>query len=94
MATLRLHIDPGHAWLEVPAPIIDALGFKPQDFTKFSYISSSGTLYLEEDCDMPKFVKEFTTRFGAPQFEERMYTQHAPCKSLARNSAGAWKPFA
>jgi hypothetical protein len=95
MITLKFHTDPGHGWLEVPAPILDACGLTFKDFTTCSYVSSLGTMYLEEDCDALKFKGVFESKFGPFEVREVVYHRgHAPLKRLPPNTFGEWKPFA
>jgi len=47
--------DPGHAWLEVTRTEIKKLGLADQ-ISSCSY-QHEKHVYLEEDCDMPLFVK-------------------------------------
>lgn len=46
--------DPGHGWLEVPRSQIVGLGIE-KDISRYSY-QRGHVVYLEEDCDMPKFI--------------------------------------
>jgi len=48
--------DPGHGWLEVPQE--DAKGIR---FSKYSP-RRNGNIYLEEDCDAPKFLEIMKAR--------------------------------
>ncbi len=46
--------DPGHGWLEVPVSELQRIGVQP---SHYSYVNPrDGRAYLEEDCDMPKFI--------------------------------------
>ena len=52
---LRFISDAGHGWLEVPRADIMASGVVP---SQYSYVDMAKDLvYLEEDCDAPKFIK-------------------------------------
>lgn len=51
--------DDGHGWLEVPIQHVRDAGVLDQ-VSKFSYLRHGeqlGTLYLEEDCDAPLFLR-------------------------------------
>lgn len=50
-----MHSDPGHAWLAVKVSELEMLGIR-HEISSFSYVKGK-TVYLEEDCDAPKFVK-------------------------------------
>lgn len=92
--TLRTHVDPAHGFLEVPAPILRTLELTPKDFTKYSYVSSLGTMYLEEDCDWPKFLLVLKDKLGLDVvYQERHYERGAPCRKLQRNTEGEYTPF-
>lgn len=48
-----MHIDPGHAWLEIPRSLYNNLqhttGLQVSQFSRMS----ERAVYAEEDCDMP-----------------------------------------
>jgi hypothetical protein len=51
--------DPGHGWLIVPVDDVKAAGVI-NEITGYSYPIKHGEtmmLYLEEDCDAPRFVR-------------------------------------
>ena len=51
----RLFEDGGHAWLEVAEGDVVASG---ADISAYSYYDpATGMAYLEEDCDMPEFLR-------------------------------------
>lgn len=55
---LKFYSDPGHGWLAVPMHFIERLNLLGVKFSAYSYQSDSGeTVYLEEDCDMPLFLR-------------------------------------
>ena len=49
------HVDSGHAWLEVKLSELKQT-IDTKSISKYSYIDG-GVVYLEEDCDAPKFIK-------------------------------------
>ena len=53
---VEYRIDPGHGWLVVNHLQLQLVGLSPADFSAFSY-KTDGRYALEEDCDMPKFMK-------------------------------------
>ena len=57
MATMKkvLHSDAGHGWLAVKVSDLKMLGIET-NITPFSYVKGK-TVYLEEDCDMSKFIE-------------------------------------
>lgn len=48
-------IDPSHSWLKVPVAELERLGIQNQ-ISSYSYLKD-GMAYLEEDQDMPFFIK-------------------------------------
>jgi hypothetical protein len=63
--------DPGHGWLIVTRADLAGAGMSPADFSVCSYVSGDN-LALEEDCDMPRFIKRLDER-GTPY---RLREQH------------------
>ena len=57
MATMKkvFHSDAGHGWLAVKVSDLKMLGIETK-ITPYSYIKGK-TVYLEEDCDMSKFIE-------------------------------------
>ncbi len=55
--------DPGHGWLEVTTVDLARVGLKSSDFSRYSY-RRGNTLYLEEDCDAPKFIEAWRRKNG------------------------------
>jgi len=49
------HSDAGHGWLAVKVSDLKMLGIET-NITPFSYVKGK-TVYLEEDCDMSKFIE-------------------------------------
>ena len=77
--------DPGHGWLLVTLPQLTELGLKESDITPFSYVSPTGVIALEEDCDAKTFLNAWSKKTGrAPRFDERCVKA-----TEIRN----WKPF-
>lgn len=65
------YTDPGHGWLKVPRK--QALGLS---ISAFSY-QRGDWVYLEEDCDMPKYVSRYP--------DTTVYAHHANRASKIRN---------
>jgi hypothetical protein len=62
------YADPAHAWLKVSLRDLLIAGLSPVNFSRYSY-RTDDAIYLEEDCDAPKFInawkaagKEFLAR--------------------------------
>ena len=62
MATIKkvFHSDNGHGWLAVKFSDLKMLGIAA-DITPFSYVKGK-TAYLEEDCDMHRFIEAAKTK--------------------------------
>lgn len=74
---ITVYSDPGHAWGAVPVALLTALGIEGQ-ISAYSYLDPrSGTAYLEEDCDLPRFVQAARARGITVTWEERHLD--APC---------------
>lgn len=54
--TLDYIQDPSHGWIAAPLAQINALGVTP---TPYSY-RDGDTVYLEEDCDAPAYLRALT----------------------------------
>lgn len=56
--TFDFYSDPSHGWLKVPIAVVrEHLGVRwRSEFTPFSY-ERGEYVYLEEDCDLGKFVR-------------------------------------
>jgi hypothetical protein len=63
--------DPGHGWLIVSQGDLADAGMSPADFSLCSYVRGD-TLALDEDCDMPRFLK----RLGERSIPYRLREQH------------------
>jgi hypothetical protein len=88
--TFPVYSDPGHAWVKVPiAFLTEVVGLQwRKHFTCFSY-ERGAYVYLEEDQDAPRFVKQCRAAGIEPVFKEgsscasrysriRNYAQLAP----------------
>jgi hypothetical protein len=74
--------DPGHGWLIVSRADLAAAGMSPADFSACSYVRAD-TLALEEDCDMPRFLKRLD-ELGIPY---RLREQHIGAEAHVRRWA-------
>lgn len=90
--------DYAHAWLKVPLQAIQAAGLEIGDFSEFSYIErlpvlrsqicshratfGSVFLYLEEDCDAPKFLNHYEKKIGAYQTHLEPEEKHSFVRKL------------
>ena len=67
----NLHVDPGHAWIEVPFQTLVELGITDK-ISEYSYRFQSNC-YLEEDCDGYLFIHRFLGKYGV---EPTLVTVH------------------
>jgi hypothetical protein len=81
--------DTGHGWLIVSRADLAAAGMSPADFSQCSYVCGD-TLALEEDCDMPRFLKRLDER-GIPY---RLREQHTGAEAHVRRWAANLPPAA
>ncbi len=75
MRTLVYYTDPSHGWLHVPAEVLAALNLGAKDFSKYSYVGREGALYLEEDCDMQKFLQFYQRHCGEQPIIKESYSR-------------------
>jgi len=54
----NFYSDPGHGWLRVKIAELRKLNLMDK-ISKYSYINGASA-YLEEDCDIPKFINAKT----------------------------------
>jgi len=81
--------DPGHGWLIVSRGDLAGAGMLPADFSSCSYVRGD-TLALEEDCDMPRFLKRLDERGIA----YRLHDQHTDAEAHVRRWASNLGPAA
>jgi hypothetical protein len=80
--TFTYLMDPGHGWLIVSRGDLAAAGLSPADFSSCSYVRGD-TLALEEDCDMPRFLRRLD-ELGIPY---RLRDQHTDADAHVRRWA-------
>ena len=56
------HADAGHGWLAVPRKTLQQLNLIGL-ISRYSY-QRGKTVYLEEDCDAPIFIKKMENKYG------------------------------
>lgn len=94
MQKFPFHSDPGHGWLEVTPENLKDVGLTRRDFTTCSYVSRTGNLFLEEDCDAGKFLDAYVIKYQEkPCLIEVDHRGDAPCRSMRPNVEGEWSPF-
>lgn len=75
--------DPGHSWLKVPKTILnrDIGPHWRKHFSCFSY-EKRGNVYLEEDCDLCKFIELMTAAGKTIKIREKR--QSDSCSRIRR----------
>ena len=64
--------DPSHGWLVVANWQLKKFRMNKSDFSDFSYHSKNNEIiYLEEDCDMPKFLNKLDSMNIEYQIQEK-----------------------
>jgi hypothetical protein len=81
--------DPGHGWLIVNRDDFAGAGMTSADFSSCSYVSGDSSA-LEEDCDMPRFLKRLDEQ-GIPY---RLREQHTNGDAYVRHWASNSRPTA
>ena len=83
---LDFYSDPGHGWLQVPKKALEALGIE-KEISSYSYMLGEYA-YLEEDCDVARFMEAFKKVFGqVPRFREIPSNSDALIRSYPRYKA-------
>lgn len=77
----RFISDPGHAWLEVPRDLLGTLGIATQ-ISGCSY-QRREKVYLEEDCDAPRFVAAYEAQVGAKVEFIEVHQERTPIRGYA-----------
>lgn len=81
---LNMHTDAGHGWLACKRDLVLALGLAGS-ISRYSY-QKGGTVYLEEDCDMPLVLRALADRGVLVNFKEK-YRDHSPIRTYAHFQA-------
>lgn len=77
----RFISDPGHGWLEVERELLSTLGIDAQ-ISNCSY-QRRGKVYLEEDCDAPRFVAAYEAQVGAKVEFIEVHQERTPIRGYA-----------
>ena len=81
-------MDPGHGWLIVSRGDLAGAGMSPADFSSCSYVRGD-TLALEEDCDMPRFLKRLDERCVPYRLREQHTNRDACVRHWGCNTGPA-----
>lgn len=83
MKTLIFYTDPGHGWLAVPNADLHDLGIAGE-ISALSYRRGS-MAFLEEDCDLTRYVIAWEKRHGRPFPHESVQSVHTDGDSPIRS---------
>ena len=87
MTTFHVYTDPGHGWLKVTHKQLKESGVADQ-ISRYSYMTHKA-IFLEEDCDAPKFLAAFRSQGGTVKFK----THYASRESRIRTYPSFYAPF-
>ena len=91
MKTYIWAVDAGHEWLAVKKQELVDLGIA-NDISSYSYMKG-GTVYLEGDCDAPRFFDAYLARHGVrPKTKQGKVWDRQPCRSFDMYVAPTFKP--
>jgi len=76
------HSDGGHGWLAVKRAELEEMNLLDK-ITACSY-QRGKTVYLEEDCDLSLFVREYEKRFGTRPLMRESYRDRSPIRGYER----------
>lgn len=89
----NFHDDPGHGWLEVKFTTLRNHGWKPGDFTAYSYVDEDkGVAYLEQDVDAATLLRWYDENGMAFGLRENIWRDYAPIRNLLP-LCPAWKQW-
>jgi hypothetical protein len=83
----KMYNDPGHGWLAVKVIDLHDAGLIHL-ISRYSYIRGN-TVYLEEDCDAPKFIENWKMKHGDFHYEFKHTDKHSPIRSYESFTAFA-----
>ena len=78
--------DPAHGWLIVIRSDIEGIGLKPSDFSRCTYVNRE-VFALEEDCDMPRFLRRMDELELPYKLHEQSVNGNAYVRGWASNQA-------
>lgn len=87
MKTVTVYNDPGHAWAAVKIAELHALKIADQ-ISAYSY-QRGQTAYLEEDCDLSRYLAALKAAGHEVQFKEKHTNNRSPIRSYSAYKATA-----
>lgn len=79
---VKFYSDPGHGWGAVKRKMINDLGIADK-ITAFSF-QNGNTVYLEEDCDLPKLTTALATKGISIEYKETHTDRRSPIRGYNR----------
>lgn len=76
---IKFYADPSHGWGAVKRKVLFELGIADK-ISPFSY-QKGGTVYLEEDCDLPVLVTALAAKGIVVQYEENHKDGRSPIRN-------------
>lgn len=80
------HTDPAHGWLEVSLTDLALTGMELTNFSRYSYRNATA-VFLEEDCDMPRFLSKWEGRNECRAELVERYAHNSFVRNLPRINA-------
>ncbi len=78
--TFNFHSDCGHGWLAVKIADLGKVNLPLNDISNYSFVRGK-TVYLEEDCDAPKFIKAYEATYGTSMKYVEKHTSRSTIRS-------------
>lgn len=82
----NFYCDPGHAWVKVPRTELDKLGIADK-ISSYSY-QRGDHVYLEEDCDLYRFMEAMETNGVKVTFRDHVSNKSSRIRNYDRYSVG------
>lgn len=76
---IKVYSDPGHGWGAVKRQLLVDLGVASKIST-YSY-QKGNTVYLEEDCDLPRLIEALNTKGIPLEVKEKHTDSRSPIRS-------------
>lgn len=76
---IKYYTDPGHGWGAVKRQVLADLGIADK-ITPYSY-QKGDTVYLEEDCDLPKLTAALSARGIWIEHSQKHTDRRSPIRS-------------
>ncbi len=77
--TIKFYSDPGHGWGAVKRKVLIDMGIADK-ISSYSY-QKGDTVYLEEDCDLPKLTTALSVKGIWIEHKEKHTDRRSPIRS-------------